>query len=622
MCGIVGYSGAAPKDYVDWIIAACKDMFLRGPDGEGIWVSQDRSVGLGHRRLAVIDRSIAGAQPMHLKSRGLVVVFNGEIYNFQELRAELSKLGHVYTSNSDTEVLLTAYAQWGASCVERFNGMFAFALYDEKYKTLFLARDRCGEKPLFYHYKDGIICFASELKALLLNRHLPRELDLSSLDNYLASGFVPGNRCILKNFNKLPAAHCAEFSLADGQYRIWRYWAPPDFLEPEASFDQEALIEELHLTLDQAVGRQLRADVPVGVLLSGGIDSSVITALAAMRHKRLSTYTVTFPGYGEFDEAGHAKNISTFFNTEHHELIAGTPNVEFIRNLMCQFDEPIADSSMIPMALVSSLVRKHCVVALGGDGADELFGGYPHYQKLLFLERALRFPPHHLRKLLAHLAEFIPVGFANSNIRTWGLAIKNDLSTGVPPITNIFDVFTRKKLLRQYEDMVQISDDFRDIDLNISTDLIQRATRIDFMQYLTDDLLVKVDRASMLSSLEVRSPYLDFNVIEFAFRRVPTQLKVNRINRKMILKELAKKLLPKNYNFERKQGFSIPLGEWLKSGEIRELFWETLSRKDCFFERSATQSLLKGQDSNRNNSERLFALVNFETWRRHYGVTI
>ena len=620
MCGIVGVGGAAAQADRDWLRIARDVLAHRGPDDAGDWWSADGRVGLAHRRLAIVDLSPLGHQPMHFAEHGLSIVFNGEIYNFRELRSELEQAGYSFRSHSDTEVLLAAYDAWGPECLSRLNGMFAFALYDARRQTITLARDRAGEKPLFYRLDKGALYFASELKALFANPLLPRHLDSIALDCYLAMGFVPGDRCILHGYKKLPPAHAMSFDLNRGVAHVWRFWQLPEVKADAVEMSDEALLDELEVLLEDAVGRQLVADVPVGILLSGGVDSSLITAMAVRRSSQVRTFSIGFPGHGKVDETPHALLIARHFGTEHTALVAEPTTADIIPRLARQFDEPIVDSSMIPMWLVSQLVRQHCTVALGGDGGDELFGGYGHYSRLLNMESRLGWLPIGLRNMIASGAtRCLPVGFKGRN---WLQALGSDLSHGLPRIASYFDRSARRQLLGN-----AIAE--RDYAENIFTervpqaaDLVQRATRMDFSNYMPEDILVKVDRASMMNSLEIRAPFLDFRIIEFAFGRVPSALKANSRARKVILKKLCERLLPRAFDKQRKQGFGIPMNAWLKAGPFRDLFWNVLLDPNAMFNQKMVKSLLVGQDNGYGNGERLFALVQFELWRREYGVQI
>jgi asparagine synthase (glutamine-hydrolysing) len=340
--------------------------------------------------------------------------------------------------------------------------------------------------------------------------------------------------------------------------------------------------------------------------------------MAARCSSEVRTFSIGFPGYGKLDETSHARLIASHFGTRHTELMVEPTIVDLLPILVRQFDEPMVDSSMFPTYLVSHLVRQHCAVALGGDGGDELFGGYVHYRRLLWMERRFAYVPIWLRYAVAQVAErFLPVGFKHSN---YLLGVGVDLRHSVPLVAKHFGVTQRRRLLRGQLSHPIVAESIYDARTPAQQDLLQRATRMDFENYLAEDILVKVDRASMLNSLEVRAPFLDYRVIEFAFGRVPSYLKVTELDGKVLLKRLATRVLPPTFDKQRKQGFSIPLGDWLKGGPFRELFWSTLTAADCFFDVGTVRSLLNSQDAGYNNSERLFALVQFELWRKAYNI--
>ena len=622
MCGIVGIAATEPVADRHWVAVGRDAMTHRGPDDVGEWWAPDGRVGFGHRRLAIVDLSPRGHQPMLDPKSGTSIVFNGEIYNFKELRADLAARGHAFLSDSDTEVILAAYLEWGDDCLAHLNGMFALALYDARLQRLFLARDRAGEKPLFYTATARTLRFASELKALLADSTLARRIDLGSLDCYLADGFVPAEQCVLQGVRKLPPAHAMSFDLRDGTARVWRYWKLPDAPAHDSSLGAEAeLLDELERLLGDAVRRQLVADVPVGVLLSGGVDSSVVTALAARASSSVATFTVRFPGHREYDETEHARLIARHFGTRHVEIEADRVGVDLLPLLARQFDEPLIDSSMVPTYLVSRTVRAHCTVALGGDGGDELFGGYPHYDRLLRAQRLIGHLPRTIRRGAARVADaLLPVGWKGRN---WARAFGADFRASVPPVTQIFDDTARRNLMRNGRDWPLVAELLRERLVPRSGDLVQRATRLDFATYLAEDLLVKVDRASMLSSLEVRAPLLDARVIEYAFGRVPSALKTTPTDRKILLKKLAGRLLPASFDFERKRGFSLPLSAWLRAGPWREYFEDVLlDSGDTWFDRGWIGKLLAGESAWSTNAERLFGLVMLELWRREYRVEI
>lgn len=622
MCGIIGVVSSAGPVSQEWLRLGRDTLSHRGPDDLGEWWSADGRVGLAHRRLSIVDPTTAGHQPMLSHSGELAIVFNGEIYNFQELRERLTLKGHVFRSRSDTEVILAAYKEWGTACVDRLNGMFAFAIYDHPQRSLFLARDRAGEKPLFYTVIGSELRFASELKGLLADSDLPRQVNPYALDCFLGLGYVPGALCILRGISKLPPAHALTYEIRSGFCRTWKYWHLPE-TPTHVTASDEALASELEHLLSDSVRRQLVADVPVGILLSGGIDSSLVTALASRHISRVRTFTVCFPGHGELDETEHARFIARHFDTLHTELEANWSSVDILPRLAHQLDEPMIDSSLIPTYMVSRVIRQHCTVALGGDGGDELFAGYPHYDRLMWMAKNLGWLPLTIRRTISVAAEqMLPIGFRGRN---WLGALGADLrsTAELPMLSKHFDRRTRGLLVKSLPDPIGTAEELWALLIPRERDLLQRATRMDFQNYLPEDILVKVDRASMLSSLEVRAPMLDTSVIEFAFGKVPSRLKATSSARKILLRRLASRILPPGFDLKRKQGFSIPLSNWLQSPAWQALVNDTLlSGSSPFFDRDIVRHLLSSLRRSRKNSERLFGLLMFELWRQTYRVSL
>jgi len=623
VCGFVGIASKAPLQRVDQLLTMRDTMIHRGPDDAGVFLSQDGRVGLAHRRLAIIDLSPGGHQPMTDIAGEIIIVFNGEIYNYQELRRELESRGHRFRTVSDTEVLIEAYRAWGEDCLAHLNGMFSFCLCDQKSQRLFLARDRAGEKPLFYEYSNGRFVFASELKALMADPEQPRRLDLDGLEFYLTYGHIPGSYCILKGIYKLPPAHAMTVDFELHEPRVWQYWQLPAPCNDNTS-SMDSMLEELEVLLRDAVKRQLVADVPVGVLLSGGVDSSLVTALAAETSSMpIRTFTITFPGHGSYNEAPYARIVADNFGTQHTELVAEPASVELLPKLARQYDEPMCDSSMVPTYLVSNLIRQHCKVAVGGDGGDELFGGYFNHQWLLYQERLRRILPPLIRNVIKSSALHLPVGFRGRN---GVLAIGGELRDAMATSGLFFDSRTRERLLNPLHEK-------RGLLINPETykaglceperGLPGLGMAADFRMYLPDDILVKVDRASMLNSLEVRAPLLDHRVIEFAFGRVPNHFRVTTKERKILLRKLASRLLPQHLDLSRpKRGFSLPLRAWFK-GDWGSYVEEVLMDADRdIFDLKTIKTIIKGQRCGFNNSERLFALTMFELWRRTYKVSL
>jgi asparagine synthase (glutamine-hydrolysing) len=553
----------------------------------------------------------------------LHLVFNGEIYNHQSLRRDLQSAGHRFRSTSDTEVLLEAYARWGTNCLDHLDGMFAFALHDANRNQLFLARDRAGEKPLFYRHHGDRFSFASELKALLRDPALPRRADLKAVDHYLAYGYVPGDSCILEGFRKLRQGEALTYDLTTGDLSRWTYWRPPDPATgpPEARGD---LVTELEELLRQAVRLRMEADVPVGILLSGGIDSSLVTALAAeVSSQPVCTFTVAFPGHGVFDEGPYARIVADHFGTDHHELVAEPASLDLLPLMARQFDEPMADSSMIPTFLVCQLIRQHATVAIGGDGGDELFGGYPHYSSLIGLESARRRLPAPVRRVARSLVPHMPLGLKGRN---YLMALGANPSEDYAYFNMYFDAASRRRLMpvlnHRPPSSANTPEGYKGSLVDGAISGAARCMAVDFMTYLVDDILVKVDRASMLTSLEVRSPWLASSVIDFAFARVPTDDKVTATERKVLPRRLARRLLPPILDLDRKQGFSLPLQTWFEGEWGSYVESVLLDSDDGPFDRREMTRLLALQRRGFHNTHRLFALMLFELWRREYRVDV
>jgi asparagine synthase (glutamine-hydrolysing) len=623
MCALIGYflnSKLNSKNYFEWLTQGTDLMAHRGPDDKGIWCSDDNQVGLGHRRLSIIDLSNSGKQPMENSTKNLTIVFNGEIYNYKELRDTLVEKGYHFNSLTDTEVILNAYQEWGTDCLSKLSGMFAFTIFDKIKKIFFCARDRAGEKPFFYSFLNNNFFFASELKVFLKSNLFFKNINHHAMDCYLAYGYVPGELCIAEGIKKLPPAHALTFDINNKILKIWKYWKLSKFqISKNLDKNHDDLLEEFEILLEDTVKKQMVADVPVGILLSGGVDSSLIATMAARTSKKVKTFTVGFQKYKEFDERIYARIIANHIGSEHLEMDAGDISLDLLKKLAYQFDEPIADSSMLPTYLVSSLIKKHCTVALGGDGGDELFGGYKHYDRFLWRNKYSKFLPKSFKKLISKISlDLLPIGFRGRN---WLQSLSRDINLGLPLIPNFFDAKTRSDLVKNSSGVTNAENIFQDrVPENIN--FLERMTRMDFENYLPEDILVKVDRASMLNSLEIRSPFLDQRIVEFAFGKIPSYLKTTELERKIFLKELAKKILPKELDLNRKQGFSLPLNKWLRSGPWRDFFQSVLSDKNCIFDQAITNKLFAGQNKGYNNSERLFNLVLFELWRREYSMNL
>jgi asparagine synthase (glutamine-hydrolysing) len=530
-------------------------------------------------------------------------------------------LGHRFETATDTEVILEAYLAWGADCLPRLNGMFAFALFDSREQRLLLARDPSGEKPLFYRHTGGTFTFASEIKALLVDPTCPRELDVASLDFYLAFGYVPGERCLLRGIQKLPQGHALGFDVRSGSARQWAYWSLPGHTRVDGS--DEDLLNELDRILADSVRLRLIADVPVGVMLSGGVDSSLVAAMAARASsRRIKTFNISFPGYGAYDESPYARAVARHFDTEHVELAAEPATVDLLPELARQYDEPIADSSMVPTYLVSRLIRREATVALGGDGGDELFGGYFQHSWVQQQARIGEWIPRPAQRAArTAVTRLLPVGTTGRN---YLLGLTAGHPFNIVQFNVVFDADARHRLLAPLGDLRPAPGAPEAYKVRLCTDRatpLQQSTALDFRTYLVDDILAKVDRASMLCSLEVRAPFLDSRLIKLAFARVPDRLRATSRERKILLRRLAERLLPKDLDLTRKQGFVLPLPKWFK-GDWGSFIEDVLTSKEAdLFDRRVVRHLLAGQRQGFSNTHRLFALTMIELWRREYRVS-
>jgi len=487
-----------------------------------------------------------------------------------------------------------------------------------------MARDRAGEKPLYYWQHAQGVSFASELKALIADPALPRRLHLPALNAFRALGYVPREMCILEGVRKLPPAHALIYDMQKGSLRTWRYWSLPKAYQGEQTRDDEGLVEELADLLQESVRLRLIADVPVGILLSGGIDSSLVTAMAARSSPQpVRTFTITFPGHGVYDEGPYARQVAEYFGTNHHELVAEPATVDLLPQLAQNYDEPLADSSLVPTYLVSRLTRQYVTVALSGDGGDELFGGYLHYSSGLRMRRWLAYAPRPVRAAMAQSAQrWLPIGFKGRNFLS---SLGGDLGERIVTAGALFDIKARQLLLTKpvreiLHNQFPLPEDYKCQIWRQETGPVEQMTRLDFLTHLPDDILVKVDRASMAVSLEVRSPWLDQRIIEFAFGRVPAHLKATANTRKVLLRRLAQRLLPAHLDLSRKQGFSLPLASWFRA-DWGKFCADVLRQSDRqLFEPKMIDELLTGQHRGFSNTARIFALVMFELWRRQYKV--
>lgn len=569
MCGIAGFAGRGTRTDLQRMTS---HLAHRGPDAEGLWVDDNAPVFLGHRRLSILDHA-GGDQPMWNEDKQVGVIFNGEIYNFQELRHELERLGHRFaTSHSDTEVLVHGYEEWGDGLPLRLNGMFAFAIYDIARGSLFLARDRFGEKPLYYSAKSDLFVFASELTSLTQHPEVSRSLSEKSLQKYFAYGYLPAPHAMLEGSRKLPGGHWLKYDISSQDLTVKPYWQFS--LEPDNSLcdaDEPRLIDELSHLLGQAARRRLMSDVPLGVFLSGGLDSSAVLACLAeqMPASELRTYTIGF-NEPSFDESAHARHVANYLGTEHHERILGIDQVrDLIPDILGKLDEPLGDASILPTSILSGFAREQVTVALTGDGGDELFAGYDPFLALKSAEIYSHAVPSWAHRAARGLAGLIPV---SSNYMSLDFKLKRTLmglsypqNARLPAWMSPVEPSDLAELMKAPVRVDEIYDEAIALwDGDRKKPIVDRALEFFTCFYLQDDILMKTDRASMMHSLETRAVFLDNDLVEFC-RRLPNHFKFRKGERKYLLKKVADSLLPREIVERRKKGFGIPLTKWLRT---------------------------------------------------------
>lgn len=568
MCGLAGFIGAGTLDDLN---AMSRALQHRGPDGEGVHVEAGIGLHLAHRRLAILDIA-GGHQPMWNEDEQICVVFNGEIYNHAELRQQLVARGHRFRSDhSDTEVLVHGYEEWGDELPQKLNGMFAFAVFDRPAQRLLLARDRFGEKPLYYLQQPGLFAFGSEASALLAHSKITREIDRTALQKFFAYALIPAPLSLYRNVRKLPAGHLLGFDITRQRCVLREYWRfRIESSENPPPGNEEDWTEQIAHLLGVAVRSRLISDVPLGIFLSGGVDSSAIAALARQTRSRAATKTFSI-GFEEasYDESHYARQVAEFLATEHHESIL---NMDAARALMpevlSRLDEPIADSSILPTYLLCRFARQHVTVALGGDGGDELFAGYDPFAALGAATLYQRWIPAPIHLGLRALVERLPIGSRNMSLdfklrRTlrglcFGPQLWNPVWLGTLDPREVAELFQEP-----IDPEALYAEAIEAWNQSTATTTVDRTLEFFTRIYLPDDILTKVDRASMMVSMEVRSPFLDNDLVDFV-RRLPHTTKYRRGVRKYIMKRALTGLLPAEIIHRRKKGFGIPLLQWLK----------------------------------------------------------
>lgn len=655
MCGICGIINFDQRPVDPYLLKRMTDLLAhRGPDDKGAVLLFDLprnkcqpiefkeidelrtrsqtgtvyNVGLGHRRLSIIDLSEAGHQPMCNENRTVWITYNGEIYNYRELTSHLTARGHKFRSNTDTEAIIHLYEEYGERCVDRLRGMFAFAIWDHNKRLLLLARDRVGKKPLFYHIDQGKFIFSSSVKSILINPGMHKDINFETMHHFLTYGYTPTNETIYKGIEKLPPAHV--LLCKDGKFEKIKYWELADSYMPQrpSCYKIENYAKRVLELLEECVKLRLISDVPLGALLSGGIDSSAIVAMMSkLMSEPVKTFSIGFDDKS-FNELVYARRVAECFKTEHHEFVVTPKAIEILPELIWHCDEPFADSSILPVYYLSKMIRQYVRVVLGGDGGDESFAGYETYiaQKLArwyqpvspimgnrFIMRILNAYPESTKRIdiLRRWKRFMEKANLSIGKREWRWIFSNQIKERI----------YSNDLKAQIEDIDSLAireDKFFKIK---NADVTTRLLYLDISIYLPEDLLVKADRASMANSLEIRSPFLDHNLMEYA-ASIPSNMKFRGFALKYVLKRALEDRLPKAIINRNKQGFGIPLGSWFR-GELKDMAYNVLLDEKAinrgYFKKDEIQNLLDEHCNRKyDHGYKIWCLLNLELWHKTF----
>jgi asparagine synthase (glutamine-hydrolysing) len=632
MCGIAGFVDFNNNSSPDIVKRMACSVPHRGPDGQGDFFRStgEAQVGLGHRRLSIIDLSNAASQPMEYD--GMFLIFNGEIYNYSEIRDELIKLGHDFKAHSDTEVILHSWRQWGKSCIDKWRGMFSIAIYDERNSQLICIRDRAGVKPFNYYFNKGLFLFGSEFKTMMEHPSFERTINRDAVASFLQYGYVSSPHCIFNNTYKLPAGHILVLDLKTKQINLEQYWNVYDYYnKPKLKISLQEAIDETEKILKESFQYRMVADVPVGVFLSGGYDSTCVTSLLQVNSsEKIKTFTIGTTDK-KMDEAPFAKAIAAHLGTDHTEYYC-TPKeaLDIIPDLPHFYDEPFADSSAIPTILVSRLARKEVTVALSADAGDEIFAGYNRYDYISRYGNKLRAIPSPVRKLAAAAmgqvsSESIPWLRNKSNFHSRYDKLKNllkDPSTG-QLLKNLSQVFNNSEIRNIFnENVTELSTYHTSTELKEEYfDDLSYMMAVDYQTYMVDDILQKVDRATMSASLEGREPFLDQKIIEWA-AQIPSDMKYHQGQKKYLLKKIVHKYVPKEMMDRPKMGFGIPVETWLNN-ELRSLVEENLGSKALkehgLFNEAAVKKLCQEFFNGRKEKYlKIWYLLMFQLWYKKW----
>ncbi|HNO98864.1 MAG TPA: asparagine synthase (glutamine-hydrolyzing) [Ferruginibacter sp.] len=628
MCGISGFADFTKQTGNTVLEKMNRIMAHRGPDGEGYAIYQPAgaTVGFGHLRLSIIDLSEGGKQPKTFQH--LHITFNGEVYNYAEIKNELEQKGHTFDSHSDTEVILHAYAEWGAAALQRFIGMYAFVIFDEKKQKLFACRDRAGVKPFFYYWKNGLFLFGSELKALMQHPGFVKEIDINAAAAFMQYGYIPTPHCIFQHTHKLKPGHYLELDLSNQSVQTTRYWNVYDaYNKPILAISLPEAITETERILSKAFQYRMVSDVPVGVFLSGGYDSACVTALLQKNStEKIKTFTIGVPDAG-LNEAPYAKETADRLGTDHTEYYCTEKEaLEIVPTLPFFYDEPFADSSAIPTSLVSRIAREKVTVALSADAGDEIFAGYNRYDYMLKYGKRLKQIPGVMRKSAAAIMDMVPASsipllnkryLFHSRYEKVKTFLKNPSEKNI--LKNITQHMSEDSIASLFRSPVQVLPSAFDSDelKQENYSMLSYMMSIDYQTYLLDDILQKVDRATMSVSLEGREPFLDQHIIEWA-AQLPTHFKYNNGNKKFILKEIVHKYLPQEMMDRPKMGFGIPIAAWLQK-DLKPFVDQYLDplfiERQGIFSNGEVQRIRKAfYNGKTERAEKIWFLLMFQMW--------
>lgn len=610
MCGICGFVGNNSQSVLERMTDI---MSHRGPDDRGFY--RDSDVGLGHRRLSIIDLK-TGHQPIFNEEESLVLVYNGEIYNFKELRKELLKTGHVFKTNSDSEVIIHLYEEYGKNCVDYLRGMFAFAIWDKKKKELFLARDRFGIKPLYYtELHSGEFLFASEIKSLLQNDKIVREVDIEAFDQYFTFRYVPENKTMFKNIYKLEPGHI--LIRKNKKFKIEQYW-DIEFGDDESSKSEADIVEDITALLTDSIEKRLISDVPLGAYLSGGLDSSFMVGLMSkLNHSPVETFSIGFDD-GKLDESKYAEIVAKHFNTIHHQLIAKSNSVELLEKVIWHLDEPMADAATIPTYMMSELTKDFVKVVLSGEGADEVFAGYDKYKILTIGQKYSSLIPSKIFSFLSSVQR--------RNIKL--LRICEYLSSCSEPadaylkLTSVFSD-REKDLLYSDETKRKLGNSKTSIKIvkkyiTKNDDFLNNLLYLDIKTWLPNDVLLKNDKMTMANSIEARVPFLD-HIFTEEMAKIPVSMKLNGLTDKYILRKAMLPVVPEAIVKRKKHGFTVPIQRWME-GDLLDFSRNVLSKKNIeekgFFNYKSVESLLNKNHNNAFYRRQFWSILTFELWHQ------